>query len=354
MRSRVDRNVRRRRHGDAAAKDDVKWRLLLPVMVVALLGAMVIASSVGAVAIAPYDVAAAIGRKLGVLSGPAQQADAVFFGIRLPRIVLGVVVGGALGTAGAVLQSVFRNPLADPQLVGIGPGAALAAAIGAVVGGANGSLAAGVAGGMLSALVVRRLGRRIAEADPTRLLLAGIALGAVLSAWVGFVVFGSDRSRVPPLEFWLLGSLSGSTWRVATISAVFAIGSGLALWASWRSLDLLVLGRREAGYLGVNVDLVTTTVMLATGALVGVTVGAAGVIGFAGLVGPHVARPLSGPSHRRLIPAAALAGATFVVLADVVARIVLSPIEIPAGLITSALGGPMLLWLIARRSPRTP
>lgn len=340
--------VTKRRFGSRAQP-----KLLLPAMALVLLVAAAVAASVGAVAISPSDVAAGLGRKVGLVSGPAAQTDAVLFGIRLPRIVLGAAVGAALGTAGAVLQSVFRNPLADPQLVGIGPGAALAAAIGAVLGGVNGSLAAGVAGGMLTALLVRRLGRRVAEADPTRLLLAGIALGAVLSAWVGFIVFGSDRSRVPPVEFWLLGSLSGSTWRVTTTASVVVVGTALALWASWRNLDLLVLGRREARHLGVDVDFVTTMVMLATGAMVGASVGAAGVVGFAGLVGPHVVRPLSGPGHRRLIPSAALAGATFVVVADVVARTALSPVEIPAGLITSALGGPFLLWLVARRSARS-
>lgn len=324
----------------------------MPALVVLLLTAAAVAASVGAVRISPSGAAGALGRRLGLVTGPTGQADAVLFGIRLPRIVLGAVVGGALGTAGAVLQSVFRNPLADPQLVGIGPGAALAAAAGAALGGVGGSLSAGVVGGMLTALVVRRLGRRVAEADPTRLLLAGIALGAVLSAWVGFIVFGSDRSLVPPIEFWLLGSLSGSTWEVTTTASVVVCATALGLWASWRRLDLLVLGRREARHLGVDVDLVTTMVMLATGAMVGAAVGAAGVVGFAGLVGPHLVRPFSGPGHRRLIPAAALAGATFVVLADVVARTALSPIEIPAGLVTAALGGPVLLWLIARRNAR--
>lgn len=330
------------------------WRRgVFPGLVATLLAAVVLSASLGAVAIPPGDVVGSVMRKFSLAGGSEGTADAVLWGIRFPRIALGAVAGAALAVSGAVLQSLFRNPLADPQLLGIGPGAAVAAVIGSAAGGPEGALAGGIIGGMVTALGVRRLGRRLGEADPTRLLMGGVALGAVLSAWVAFVVFGSDRTRVPPVEFWLLGSFTGSTWRVVAVAVVAAGAAGAGLWASWRTLDLLVLGRRTAGHLGVDADFATTIVMLATGALVGATVGAAGVVGFVGLLAPHLVKPATGPRHRRLLPAAALAGASLVVVADLIGRTVVSPVELPAGLGTAAIGGPYLLWLLARRGVRS-
>lgn len=322
------------------------------VLVVVLIAAAVLAASVGAVVIPLGEVLASTVRKIGLSDDPTGRTDAVLWGIRLPRIVLGALSGAALGVAGAVYQGVFRNPIADPQLLGVGPGAALAAAVGAGAGDPNAALAAGTIGGIFTALAIRRLGRRLAEADETRLVLVGVALGAALSAWLGFVVFGSDRARVPPVEFWLLGSLTGSTWRAASVVGVIVVGGVVVLSLSWRTLDLLVLGRKEARHLGVDTAFTTTMLMIATGGMVGATVGAAGMIGFVGLLAPHVVRPATGPGNRHLVPASALAGASFVVLADVAARTLLSPIEIPVGLLTSAVGGPFFLWLIARKAGR--
>ncbi len=323
---------------------------MLPALGVALILAMLLAASVGAVTIPVSEIVTATARKLGLgVGATAGTADAVLWGIRVPRIVLGAIVGLGLGAAGAVYQGVFRNPLADPQLLGIAPGAALGAALGATAGGLYATLAGGAAGGVLAALGIRRIGGRFAEADPTRMILVGVAVGAVLSAWVGFVVFASDRARVPPVEFWLLGSLTGATWRAVVVSALVVSGGAALLALSWRKLDLLALGHREARHLGVDVDSVTTVVMVATGAMVGVSVGAVGVVAFVGLVAPHVVRPFTGPSNRRLVPAAALTGALFVVLADVAARTLFAPVEIPVGLLTAAIGGPFFIWLIMRR-----
>jgi iron complex transport system permease protein len=325
-------------------------RWVLPALGIALVGAMLLAASVGAVTIPPSEIAAAAARKLGLGSEEVRgTADAVLWGIRVPRIVLGAIVGLGLGAAGAVYQGVFRNPLADPQLLGIAPGAALGAAIGAAAGGVYATLAGGTVGGVMAAFGVRRIGSRFAEADPTRMVLVGVAVGAVLSAWVGFVVFASDRARVPPVEFWLLGSLTGATWRAVAVCALVLAAGVAVLMLSWRKLDLLALGHREAQHLGIDVEALTTRVMVATGALVGVSVGAVGVVAFVGLVAPHVVRPLTGPSNRRLVPAAAVTGALFVVLADVAARTLFAPIEIPVGLLTAAVGGPLFIWLIVSR-----
>lgn len=315
----------------------------------ALVGAGLLNLAMGAVAIDPAEVAAVLGRKLGLALGaePSFQAEAVVWSIRTPRVLLAAVVGAGLAMTGAVLQGLFRNPLADPQLLGIGPGAALGGAIGATAGGALWAVAAGTAAGTITALLLRRLGDR-GELEPSRFVLTGVALGSALSAWVGFVVFASDSTRVPPIEFWLLGSLTGSTWRVVGVAAA-VVGIGcLLLLAAGRTLDLFALGESEARHLGVNVDAATTVLLITVGAVVGAAVGAVGVVVFVGLLVPHVVRRLTGPSHRPLLVASALAGGALMLLADLVARTVVSPTEIPVGLVTAAVGGPFFLWLMRR------
>jgi iron complex transport system permease protein len=210
------------------------------------------------------------------------------------------------------------------------------------------AVAGGVFTGVLTAFAVRRLARG-RTADPNRLILAGVALGATLSAWVGFVVFGSDRAEVPPIEFWLLGSLSGATWRGVGTAAVFLLIGTLALFGVARTLDVLVLGHREASHLGVDVALFTTICLIIFGVVVGATVGVAGVIVFVGLLIPHLIRPMTGPFHRHVMLGCLLAGAVFVTSADLVSRLVIEPIELPVGLVTSVFGGPVFLWIVSRR-----
>ncbi len=301
----------------------------------------------GAVIVAPTEVLGVFGKKLGLALGvePAAQAEAVVWGIRLPRALMGVLVGAALALTGVVLQGVFRNPMADPQLLGIGPGASIGAVIGSVAGATQGAIAGGAAAGLLTALVVRRLGARRAN-QPSRFILTGVALAAALSAWVGFVVFGADRSKVPPIEFWLLGSLTGSTWRaLSTALGVVAVGTA-GLWAGARILDLMSLGESEARHLGVDVDFATTILLIGVGVVAGAAVGAVGVIGFVGLVIPHLVRWATGPAHRPLMMGSMLAGAIFVVLGDLASRTLFAPVEIPVGLVTAMFGGPFFLWLV--------
>ncbi len=303
--------------------------------------------ALGAVDIPTFDVVSVLFAKVGFGEASA-QADAVVWGIRMPRVLLGFLVGATLGLVGAVLQGLLRNDLADPHLLGIGPGAAIGAALGAVAGGVRGAIAGGVVAGVVTSFALRRLVRR-SSIDPTRIILSGVALGAMLSAFVGFVVFGADRSVVPPIEFWLLGSLSGATWRAFGTAAVFLVITIGGLLTAARNLDLLGLGEAEARHLGVDTDLVTTVVLIGCGAAVGVTVGVAGVVAFVGLLVPFLMRPIVGPKHRYLLVASMLGGGIFVVLADLLARTVLSPVEIPVGLITAVVGGPVFLWLLSRK-----
>ena len=332
-----DPHARRRRWG-------------VPILGLALLVAAGLSLSQGAVDVAGDQVAAVLSGKLGLTwfgeAGP--QAEAVVWGIRMPRLLMGLVVGAGLAVTGSVLQGVLRSDLADPQLLGIGPGAAIGAAIGSGAGGVEGAIAGGVAAGVITSFMVRRLQRR-ASIDQTRLILSGVALGAALSAWVGFVVFASDRSVVPPIEFWILGGLAGSTWRALATAAIILLLAMGALLSVSRTIDLLAVGQREAWHLGVDVDLTMTILLIVVGAAVGVTVGAVGVVAFVGLLVPFLMRRLAGPLHRHLIPAAMLGGGLFVVSADLVARLLIEPVEIPVGLVTAAIGGPLFLWLVSRR-----
>ena len=326
-----------------------KRRGVVLVLLVLLLAATVTSLSMGAVTIDLAEVGAVIMRRAGLASGvdPSTRADAVVWAIRLPRVLMGIQIGAMLAVAGVVLQGTFRNPLADPQILGIGPGASLGAVVGSVAGATQGAIAGGAVAGMLTALIVRRLGRRRGN-QPTRFILTGVALSAALTAWVGFVVFGADRAKVPPIEFWLLGSLAGSTWR--TVGTTLAVGGlGIAgLVTATRTLDLLALGETEARHLGVDVDFVTTMLLMGVGIVAGAAAGAVGVIGFVGLLIPHMVRWFTGPAHRPLIVASLLAGALFVVLADLGARTVISPIELPVGLVTAVVGGPFFVWLVGR------
>jgi iron complex transport system permease protein len=304
----------------------------------------------GAVDVAGDQVAAVLSGKLGLawFDEAAPQAEAVVWGIRMPRLLMGVVVGSGLAVTGSVLQGMLRSDLADPQLLGIGPGAAIGAAVGSGAGGVQGAIAGGVAAGVITSFIVRRLHRRT-SIDQTRLILSGVALGAALSAWVGFVVFASDHSVVPPIEFWLLGGLAGSTWRAVGTAAIILLPAMGTLLTVSRTVDLLAVGQREAWHLGVDVDLTMTILLVVVGATIGVTVGAVGVVAFVGLLVPFLMRRLAGPLHRHLIPASILGGGLFVVSADLVARSLIEPVEIPVGLVTAAVGGPLFLWLVSRR-----
>lgn len=332
--------------------DPYRLRRRWSVVAIALVTTIValLSLSLGAVDVPLGEVGGVLADRIGLdlFDTPTARATAVVWGLRMPRLLLGLSVGAALAATGVGLQGLLRNDLADPQLLGIGPGAAIGAALGASVGGVQGAIAGGIATGVLTSFAVRRLGRA-ATADPNKLVLAGVALGATLSAWVGFVVFGSDRAVVPPIEFWLLGSLSGSTWRGLGTVFVFLLAGVSVLFGLARTLDLVVLGHREAAHLGVDVNLFTTIVLIVVGATVGATVGVVGVVVFVGLLIPRLVRPITGPFHRHLLFGSLIAGAGFMALSDLIARLVIEPIELPVGLITSVVGGPLFLWLVSRR-----
>lgn len=308
---------------------------------------------VGEVAISPADAWQAVLSKLGI-SGQTSLDEAVLFSIRLPRVVAGVLVGVALGVAGVGLQGVYRNHLADPYLLGVSAAAGLGVALGVTLAGAAAIVgtAAAVALGVLMAIATRRISA--STRDPARFVLVGFALGLALLAWTTIIVFIADTPRLPTFTYFVFGSLGPVTW-ASVWRAIGFVAAGVAVVAAAaRALDVMTLGDREASHLGVPVARVVGTVLVAVGLATGAAVSLGGVIGFVGLLGPLAARRLVGSTHRWLLPASALLGAIFVVTADVTARSIAGPVEVPIGIVTAAVGGPALVWMIMRRSEVAP
>jgi iron complex transport system permease protein len=282
--------------------------------------------------------------------GLSFEEHAILFDLRLPRILLAGVVGMCLATAGAGYQALLRNPLAEPYLLGISNGAAVGTVIALVFFGAYewGRPVLAFAGALTATFVVYRLARGRAGATPDRLILAGIIVTTFLSSAIVFITTLMDATRIRSFTFWLLGDLSGTTTRLLTVGLVaMVIGVGV-LAISARPLNLMMLGERDAFDLGVEVGRVRLTVFIAASLLVGASVASSGSVGYVGLVVPHLVRLSFGSDNRLVIPAAALAGAAFVIVADTLARTLIAPRELPVGAITALVGAPLFIYLLRR------
>ncbi|WP_018698657.1 FecCD family ABC transporter permease [Amorphus coralli] len=309
----------------------------------------------------------ALPRVIAGLFDPAIAADPaairerlVLLEIRLPRTVLGVLVGAALAVSGAVMQGLFRNPLADPGLIGISSGSALAAV--SVIALGDGLLAPVVqllgpyavpacsfVGGLVATVVLYRIATRAGYTSIATLLLAGIALGAIASAIIGIIIFGSDDRELRDLNFWMLGSIGGATWPKIVGTLPFFLACLVALPYLSRVLNAFLLGEAEAGHLGVSIETAKRIAMFAVACAVGAAVAVSGVIGFVGIVVPHIIRLITGPDHRVVLPASALLGGALLLVADVGARVIVAPAELPIGILTALMGAPFFLWLLMRR-----
>ena len=284
------------------------------------------------------------------------QEQAVLHSIRLPRVLLAVIVGAALAVSGAALQGLFRNPLADPGLIGIASGAALAVAlmiviIGPLPGilGLYGLSIAAFMGGLLTSIVIFRFAGLTGASSVTYILLAGIAINALASAGTGFLAYLSDDQELRSLTFWTMGSLGGALWPGVLICASLVIPATFVLYRNAQRLNILLLGESEARHLGVDSERLKRNIIICTAISVGAAVAVSGIIGFVGLVIPHLIRLTLGPDHRLLIPASALLGAIILIIADTVSRTLLAPAEIPVGIFTSLIGGPFFLWLLIKQ-----
>lgn len=286
----------------------------------------------------------------GSACGLSPEQGAILLDLRWPRILLAASVGASLAAAGAGYQALLRNPLAEPYLLGISNGAAVGTMIALVFLGTQAwtrSLMA-FAGALCATFVVYRLARGRTGASPERLILAGVIVTTFLSSAIVFITTMMDATRIRSFNFWLLGDLSGSTSSLLAIAIVSTVIGAFVLAAHGRSLNLMMLGERDAFDLGVEVGRVRLIVFLAASLLVGASVAASGSVGYVGLVVPHLVRLSLGSDNRTTIPAAALAGALFVVVADTTARTVIAPRELPVGAITALIGAPLFVYLLRR------
>lgn len=280
--------------------------------------------------------------------------------IRLPRVVMGAFVGACLAVSGAVMQGIFRNPLADPGLAGVSAGAGLGAAVMIVLAGvisspiiiSLGYLALPLAaflGGLAITALLYRLATRGGRTSIATMLLAGIALGALAQAATGILFYMADDRQLRDLTFWLLGSLGGANWaKIATLGGIFLV-SMVVLPTMSSGLNALALGEAAAGHMGVPVERLKTVAIVIVAAMTGAAVAVSGGIGFVGIVVPHILRLTIGPDHRFLLPGAALLGALLLVLADAIARTIVAPAELPIGIITAFGGAPFFLWILLRK-----
>jgi iron complex transport system permease protein len=329
-------------------------------LAVALLAALVLAMGIGAVAIAPTEVLAILAGQAGLVLPwtYTEQQETVLLAIRVPRVLTTALVGAAWAAAGVAMQGLYRSPLADPALVGIGAGAALGAALAtglAVALGVVAQLAGALlvtTGAFLAALAAAVVVYRVASASGrvvvATMLLAGLALSAFLAALTALVVAAGRVPEMGSVAFWTLGSFAGVVGSDVLIAALTVIPGVLVLTRLGPRLDALALGETEAGHVGVDVTRLTIVVSLVFTLLTAVAVAVAGVIAFVALLVPGLIRPLVGQSHRLVAVGSALLGATLVVLADLLARSLFSPVELSIGVITTIVGAPFFLWLLLR------
>ncbi len=294
-------------------------------------------------------------------SEPANNAQWVVAELRLPRALLAALIGAGLGVAGCITQGVFRNPLADPGLIGVSGGAALAAVsvivlsgflpLSALTGPVLLPLAA-FAGALAVTWIIYRLGTRQGHTQVALMLLAGIAVNVVVGAATGLLTFVADDDQLRDLVFWSMGSLAHGSWPELLALLLFILLPVLLVMRSARLLNALMLGEAVAGHLGFDVQRQRRWLLAAAAMMAGAAVAVAGVIGFIGLVVPHVLRLLSGPDHRILLPLSALTGASLLLLADTLCRVIIAPAELPVGLMMALTGGPVFILLLVRQSRR--
>jgi iron complex transport system permease protein len=332
--------------------------ILLVVLAALLVVMMLTAAAVGAYDLPLGQVIGSVLHQVGIPLGPTPDrlGHSVLWDVRFPRVVLAALIGASLGVAGAIMQGVFGNPLAEPGTIGVSAGAAVGAAASIVLGvstfGSWSVTVAAFAGGVVSTFVVYAVARAGGRTEVITLILTGIAINAFTGAAIGMLTFYSTDAQLRSITFWNLGSAASATWSaVAAVAPFAAVGLLISLRLA-RSLDLLALGERPARHLGVNVERLRIVSILVVGALTAAAVAVAGAISFVGLVVPHLIRMIAGPGHRVLIPASALGGATLLVSADLLARTAAAPAEIPLGSITALLGGPFFLYLILRTRRR--
>ncbi|MFC7309778.1 FecCD family ABC transporter permease [Streptomyces monticola] len=337
---------------EAPRRRSAAW-LLTAGMTAVLLVLCLLSAGIGAYEIPVADVLSSVQHRIG-LGGTAldRVGESVLWNVRLPRVTLALLVGGALGCAGALMQGVFGNPLAEPGVIGISAGAAVGAVASIAFGlsffGNWTVTACAFIAGLATVLLVYVLSRSGGRTEVVTLILTGIAVNAFAGALIGLFIFFADNAQITQITFWQLGSLSQATWpKVLAVLPCALAGLAVAPFYA-RKLDLLALGERPARHLGVDVERLRIALVLVVALLTAAAVAVAGIITFVGLLVPHLLRMAAGPGHRFLVPGSALGGAVILVAADLAARTVAAPAELPLGVLTALFGSPFFFWLLRR------
>jgi iron complex transport system permease protein len=333
-----------------------RLRPAAPALALAVLVAcLVLGTTVGPAGIGPWEtLRVVLNHVAGAGFEVSRQADAIVWQIRLPRVLLAGVVGGTLAFSGAAYQGVFRNPLADPYLLGVAAGAGLAGSLAIVLelpltyGGFSLLPAVSFAGAMAAVLLAYGIAHNAGQTPNTTLILAGVTISSVAVAAISYILIVDSQSSSAVLA-WLLGSFNGSGWRDLSYVLPYALPAAAVIFLHGRLLNVLQLDEQEAAYVGLDVQRTKAVVLLAASLATAAAVSVVGIIGFVGIVAPHVVRLLIGPDYRRLLPVVVLVGASFLVLADVGARSLVSPGELPVGIVTSFVGAPFFLLLLRRQ-----
>lgn len=347
-------------------KQSNRHALTLSLLGLFLLGLMMASLATGAVAVSLADMLTVASQKLG-LTADAAAADmttqVVLLDIRLPRLLFTVLIGASLGLSGAALQGLFRNPLVEPGIIGISSGSALGAIVVIMF---IGTLFPVIAeqfqsyllpffaflGGLIATIVTLKMSQAEGKTHITYLILAGVAIGALSGAAIGLAIFYADDSQLRSYTFWTLGDLSVASWeKLGILSPIIALAV-VGLLAVARPLNAIALGEAEAYHSGVAVEKVKLTIVLLSALAVGASVAFAGIIGFIGLIVPHIVRISFSSDQRLVLPASALGGACLLLLADMLARTVVAPAELPIGVITAAIGAPFFIYLLRSTQKR--
>jgi cobalamin transport system permease protein len=354
-------SVAAREHtGTAVARGRLLPALYLSAALAACVAAVVAGIAVGSTPVEWRTVVQVLAAKLlpfswAGASGISQADEAVVWLIRVPRVFVAAIVGAGLATAGAIMQALFRSPLAEPSVTGVGPGAVFGAVLVFVTGWASTSVVAlplsAIASGLLALLIVYGIATRGGTTPISTLLLAGIAVGSLFTALSSLLISINIVSWQVAQEivFWMMGGLDSRTWAHVWLSAPFVAVGLAAAWMHAPTLDLLLFGEEVAASLGVEVEAAKRTLIAVAAILTGASVAAAGLVGFVGLIVPHAVRLVVGPSHRALLPASAMTGAAFTILCDLVARTAYRPVEMRLGIVTALCGAPFFVWLLVRR-----
>jgi iron complex transport system permease protein len=320
-----------------------------------LLVLALVSACVGQVPTSPAEVLGSIAHRIGFDVGPMPAhpvGEVTLWEVRFPRVILAIVVGAGLACAGALLQGVFANPLAEPGVIGVSAGAAVGACAVILTGGAfvAGTAVAGAAfvTGLATTILVYLLARSEGRTEVVTLVLTGVAINAFAGGLIAFFTFVADPAARDQIVFWQLGSLNGATWQAVAVVTPMAIAGIAVTMAIAHRLDLLALGEAAAAHLGVNVERLRQVAVLVVALLVSASVAFTGIILFVGLVVPHLMRMIVGPAHRILIPASVLCGAIVLLAADLGARTLVPNADLPLGMLTSLIGGPFFFWMLRR------